>query len=118
MHGANQATGKPLSGTAHLKQSIADILRTRVGSRVMRREYGSKIPAILDRPTNAMTIIDIYAAIGEALSATINGQPIEPRFKLSAVTAVEISDTGRITIDISGTYLIDGSEITLHGIMI
>ncbi|MBM7063155.1 hypothetical protein JQX08_20755 [Pseudomonas sp. UL073] len=34
-------TGRTLTSSAHLSQSIADILTTTIGSRVMRREYGT-----------------------------------------------------------------------------
>lgn len=41
MRGMNSETGKTISGIEHLKQSIVDILTTPVGTRVMRRDYGS-----------------------------------------------------------------------------
>ena len=50
--GLNRITGQPLSGYEHLKQSIADILTTPVGSRVMRPEYGSHLPRMVDLPVN------------------------------------------------------------------
>ena len=42
MNGINATTGAALSGMDHLRQSIRDILTTRVGTRVMRRAYGSR----------------------------------------------------------------------------
>ena len=42
--GMNRETGKLVDNTEHLKQSIRDILSTRIGTRVMLREYGSNIP--------------------------------------------------------------------------
>lgn len=53
MNGMDATTGKPLSGDAHLAQSVADILTTPIGSRVMRRSYGSLIPSLIDAPINA-----------------------------------------------------------------
>ncbi|MBD3768115.1 MAG: GPW/gp25 family protein [Gammaproteobacteria bacterium] len=50
MLGINAQTGKPLSGIDHLRQSISDILTTRVGTRVMRRDYGSQLPELADNP--------------------------------------------------------------------
>jgi len=55
MNGMDRATGKQLSGDEHLAQSIADILSTPLGSRVMRRDYGSLLPELLDRPLTAAT---------------------------------------------------------------
>lgn len=40
----NAHTGGAIDRLAHIRQSIADILTTRIGSRVMRREYGSQLP--------------------------------------------------------------------------
>lgn len=48
MLGINAQTGQPLSGIDHLRQSIRDILTTRSGMRVMRRDYGSRLPALVD----------------------------------------------------------------------
>ncbi|HGJ5879100.1 MAG TPA: baseplate assembly protein, partial [Arsenophonus nasoniae] len=39
--GMNRQTGRFISENAHIAQSVQDILLTPVGSRVMRRDYGS-----------------------------------------------------------------------------
>ena len=45
----NRYTGETLKNESdHIKQSIADILLTPVGSRIQRREYGSLIPMLID----------------------------------------------------------------------
>ena len=46
----SRTTGQRLEPLAHLRQSIGDILSTPIGSRVMRREYGSLVPALIDKP--------------------------------------------------------------------
>ena len=48
--GMSRTTGKPLSDEDHLRQSIRDILSTRIGTRVMLRDYGSNIPRMVDLP--------------------------------------------------------------------
>ena len=50
MNGINAHTGQALSGIDHLRQSIRDILTTRIGTRVMRRDYGSRLPTLVDNP--------------------------------------------------------------------
>lgn len=50
MNGVNSWTGKRLSGTDHLRQSISDILSTPVGSRVLVRDYGSNLFSLVDNP--------------------------------------------------------------------
>ena len=52
MIGMDRHTGLPISGIEHLRQSIADILGTPLGSRVMRPEYGSKVRRFVDLPVN------------------------------------------------------------------
>lgn len=111
MDGINAATGKRLSGIQHLRQSISDILRTPIGSRVMRRRYGSRLFQLIDAPMNRATLLDLYAATGEALDEW------EPRFRLESVQAVSAAP-GRIELDITGEYLPDGQTITLDGIVV
>ncbi|MGV6379234.1 GPW/gp25 family protein, partial [Escherichia coli] len=41
-----------LNDMEHLKQSVRDILITPLASRVMRREYGSLVPDLIDEPMN------------------------------------------------------------------
>ena len=63
IRGMSMATGKGLDGLEHLFQSIRDILTTPVGSRVMRREYGSKLFELVDRPMEPGLDIEIKAAV-------------------------------------------------------
>jgi len=46
--GMNSQTGLSISEADHIRQSVRDILVTPVGSRVMRREYGSLLSALID----------------------------------------------------------------------
>lgn len=60
--------GKALSTELeHIKQSIQDILTTPIGSRIMRREYGSRLADIVDQPTSDALILQCYSAIYTAL---------------------------------------------------
>lgn len=43
MSGTSRLTGRVIDQDAHLTQSITDILTTPKGSRVMRRDYGSRL---------------------------------------------------------------------------
>ncbi|WP_290876948.1 GPW/gp25 family protein [Aquabacterium sp.] len=109
MDGFNASNGTLLTGIAHLRQSIRDILTTPLGSRVMRRDYGSDLPRLVDAPINKSTIMDIYAATADALAKW------EPRFKLTKCTIVTAAP-GTVTLDLTGEYLPDGKEVTLDGI--
>jgi phage baseplate assembly protein W len=111
MNGTNASTGKPLTGLAHLRQSITDILTTPLGTRVMRRDYGSRLPELVDAPMNGDTIMELYAATAEAL------QNWEPRFQLSKVTLTG-ADIGAVVLDLSGIYKPNGQAITLSGVQV
>ena len=79
MYGIDATTGRKLSGIDHLRQSIRDILTTPVGSRVMRRTYGSRLFELIDRPYSPATKLAIIAATAEALIAW------EPRIRVEQV---------------------------------
>jgi len=111
MIGTNANTGKQISGVEHLKQSVRDILTTPVGTRVMRRDYGSRLFDLVDRPMNQSLLVELYAAVAEALDKW------EPRFELER-TAVESIEEGRITLTLEGRFLPGGSQVRLEGIVI
>ncbi len=54
-------------GIDHVKQSISDILTTPLNSRVMRREYGSELPDLIDQPMNPRGKMRLYAATAGAI---------------------------------------------------
>jgi phage baseplate assembly protein W len=111
MNGTNALTGQILSGIDHLRQSITDILTTPLGSRVMRRDYGSRLFELIDAPMNRGTLADIYAATVEALAKW------EPRIQVTQVKASS-AEPGRVTLDVTGNYLPSGKAITLQGIIV
>ena len=102
------ATGRPLDGIAHLRQSIRDVLTTQVGTRVGRREYGSRLPELVDRPTSAALLVDVYAAVAEALARW------EPRFRLRSVEAAVAGADGRLVLTLSGVYAPTGEGLVLE----
>ena len=59
--------GRVLDYIDQIRQSIADILTTPIGSRVMRREYGSLLPELIDRPIDDVLVLQCYSAIYSAL---------------------------------------------------
>ena len=107
MQGLNRHTGNSLSGIDHLYQSITDILTTPLGTRVMRRDYGSEVFDLLDRPMTPELTVDLHAAIAIALDRW------EPRFSLEQVNVVS-AVAGKMTIDLIGRY--EGQSITLEGV--
>lgn len=110
--GMSRTTGTRLDGFDHLRQSIQDILTTPLGSRVHRRDYGSRLPELVDRPINKSLIADMVAATAEALERW------EPRLRLEAVRIESVSEAGQISLSLVGYYLLNGRKIEIEGLVI
>lgn len=111
MIGMSGADGKPLSGIDHLRQSIRDILTTPIGSRVMRRDYGSRLFQLVDRPTTPALMVELYVATAEALDRW------EPRIKVDSVQSCAV-ESGRVSLTLTGRYRPTGQPVTLEGIVL
>lgn len=75
----NSTTGRTISDTAHILQSVRDILTTPLGSRVMRRDYGSELFPLIDQPQHTATRLRMMAATVHALTLW------EPRIRITQV---------------------------------
>ncbi|WP_341808557.1 GPW/gp25 family protein [Wolbachia endosymbiont (group E) of Neria commutata] len=111
MKGTDARTGKELEGLDHLKQSIVDILTTPTGSRIMHRDYGSRLLELVDKPINRDCSLELYAAVAEAL------EKWERRFKLEKVKITEVKE-GRVILNLEGIYLPEGKFINISGIIV
>lgn len=93
--GMNAADTGTLTDEDHVWQSVNDILLTPVGSRLMRRNYGSLCPDLIDSPKNDVTRLQLMSAAVIALAAW------EPRIVLDAINIV-YSASGAVTAELSG----------------
>ncbi|UYF99333.1 GPW/gp25 family protein [Halomonas sp. GD1P12] len=97
MPGMNATTGQHLDGLDHIRQSVADIITTPIGSRVMRRDYGSLVPELLDRPMSDALLMQVYAATVIAVSRW------EPRIKITGTRRiVSTQQPGAATLELLG----------------
>ncbi|MCP3877339.1 MAG: baseplate assembly protein W [Sulfitobacter sp.] len=112
MQGMSATTGRPLDGADHIKQSITDVLTTRIGTRVMRRDYGSRLPELVDNPMGEFLKVELFAATAEALAKW------EPRFRLDRVYLQSATEDGHIVLALEGIILINNEPIRLEGIEI
>lgn len=96
--GVNATTGLPLSDWEHVQQSIRTILTTPIGSRVMRRDFGSELYDLIDAKTIGRNILRVYAATAVAIGRW------EPRFRVTIARLDRITETGLISLQIFGTY--------------
>ena len=101
----DRTTGRRISGIDHVRQSVADILTTPLGSRLERRNYGSLLPSLIDQPDIAHTRLRCYAAIASALMKW------EPRLRVTRVGMTAGDRPGQATVDLQGDYL--GQAVSL-----
>lgn len=73
-------TGKRITEAQHIKQSISTILFTVIGSRLMRRTFGSYLFELIDSPASARIKQVMVAVIAHAIVRW------EPRVKISNTT--------------------------------
>ena len=109
MPGMNATTGRQLSERQHLAQSVQDILTTPLGSRVMRRNYGSLLPELLDQPLNGPTVLRVYSATVVALMTW------EPRLRVQHITRqVSTTRPGRLTLCITAQQVATGETFDME----
>lgn len=111
MIGMNGATGAQLGSIDHIRQSITDIITTPVGTRVMNREYGSRIFELVDAPLNEATLLDIMAETAGAIARW------EPRVKITSVKVYQ-AEPGHVFLDLKMRILENGQEISMEGIVV
>lgn len=99
----NRHTGRSITAVEHIAQSIGDILTTRIGSRIMRRQYGSQLVDLIDQPGNPATRLLCYAAIAMAVMRW------EPRVRISRVQLTDASLAGQFELTLDAT-VIDSNE--------
>ncbi|HEJ6164798.1 TPA: GPW/gp25 family protein [Pseudomonas aeruginosa] len=108
MIGMSANTGRTMTGRDHLVQSIADVLTTPLGSRCMRREYGSQLVDLIDWPLNNATKLQAYAATAMALMRW------EPRIRLSRVQLSLGTNPGEAILDLEGTVIDTNEPLNLR----
>lgn len=83
--GLNRTDGTQRDGFEHLRQSIADIMTTPKGSRVLARDYGCDLTSLIDAPMNEQLLTDAFASVAQAI------HDFEPRFELTEIGCDEAS---------------------------
>ena len=107
MIGMDRHTGRAIAGADRRRQSIEDILLTRIGSRVCQREYGSLIPDLIDQAMNPAGRIRLYAATATAIARW------EPEVRLSRVQLTRGDDAGAWQLQLEATDLTTDSPLSI-----
>lgn len=104
--GMNRDTGEVITDIEHIRQSVRDILLTPVGTRVMRRSYGSLLSALIDQPQNEALRLQIMSACYMAILQW------EPRVKLTGISYESAFDGGMV-VEITGTRSDNAQDFSL-----
>ena len=96
MIGMDRNTGALLTGADHIRQSIADILGTPLGTRIGRRDYGSELPELFDQPMNELGRIRVFAATALAIMRQ------ERRVRISRIALAGTDAPGAFALRIVG----------------
>ncbi len=114
--GIDRATGAVLVGWPHVAQSIVNIVTTELGERVQRRDFGSNVPGLIDRPQNQETMLEFFIAVAEALEPRQMANSIygEPRFQVEQIL-VDVETPGKMIVAMTGIYLPEGHKGRISG---
>lgn len=104
--GMSRDTGGALTDLDHIRQSVRDILLTPVGSRVMRRSYGSLLSALIDQPQNEVLRLQIMSACYMAILQW------EPRVRLTGISYESAFDGGMV-VEITGSRTDTAQDFSL-----
>lgn len=99
-----------ISEEEHIKQSVSDILLTQIGTRIQRRDYGSNIPKLIDRPINGALMLQIAACAVVALNRW------EPRIYIRQFKPLFLE--GKICADIIMTRTDTNQEINYDNLLL
>jgi len=110
--GTDMNTGEVITDSkSSILQSIKTILTTPIGSRVLRRDFGSNIFYMLDQPMNQVTKVKIQAAVADAL------QKHERRVNFTSIRVSKV-EKGHLTLDVEGYLIGDNQFLRLTNINI
>ncbi|EIF9750713.1 GPW/gp25 family protein [Salmonella enterica] len=99
----NRHTGGTLTDDDHIRQSVQDIIITPVGSRVMRRDYGSLVSELIDAPIGNALPLQLMASLFDAITRQ------EPRVTLTGIQ-LNRSENG-LTAEISMVRTDNGQNL-------
>lgn len=100
---------EPLTGTevdelADIRGSVSRILGTPIGTRVMRREFGSHLFDLNDSPANPAGVLRIIAASADAIARW------ETRVTMQSAY-VSVTYDGVVTV--TATCAVNGTDLTI-----
>lgn len=111
--GLDRNTFEIVEGWPYVEGLLVDILATRVGLRVLRRWYGSDVPAFVDAPGTRAEILALLADIAAACDAIRDLDTGEAVVRFSHASDVKAGRDGQYGILCHFDDLFSGAS---HGI--
>lgn len=107
----NRDTGRTMtSEREHIAQCVGDILTTPVGTRVMRRDYGSHIHTLVDQPGHAPNVLRLIAAATDAVERW------ETRVRVER-GAVTVGFDGRAVLGLTCRLVSTGATVVIDTVL-
>lgn len=103
----SRESGLTISEIESIEQSIQDIVTTPLGSRIMRRDYGSMVPDLIDQPMSDVLILKMYSAIYTPVARW------EPRINIESINITGIG-SGFMQLDLESVHTITGQSLNLN----
>lgn len=102
----SRSDGTTLTEIEHIHQSLEDISTTPIGSRLMRREYGTLLVNLIDQPISESLYLKVYSTL---YSAYVRW---EDRIEISHINVANVSN-GQLVLDVAGIIKRSGSAINM-----
>lgn len=96
--GISAVTGRLATDWDHTQQSIDKIIRTAIGSRIMRRQFGSELQDLIDAKLVRKNVLAVYSAVAAAIVKW------EPRYRMLSGSIASASADGNLALTITGIY--------------
>jgi phage baseplate assembly protein W len=98
MSGIDAETGRVLTGFDHVQQSLAKIITTPLGARVMREWFGNPGLRLLGENMTQSDILRFFATLWAVIEL------FEPRFKVRRFLVNTLSENGVADFTMDGDY--------------
>lgn len=108
--GLDRSTFRIVEGWPYVESLIEDLLDTRKGTCVLRRGYGSDLPAYVDAPGNAATILRMCAEVAVAADQIRDLETGEAVVRFRMAREVSADAKGNYGLAFVFDYLPDGTE--------
>jgi len=108
--GIDRETFRIVEGWPYVEGLLDDLLGTRKGTRALRRGYGSDVPAFIDAPGNAATVLQLCAEVAVAADQIRDLETGDAVVRFRQAREVSADAKGNYGLSFVFDYLVDGTE--------